>query len=309
VSEATTAIRVDGVSKEFRSWRRRVQALDGVSFSVRQGEVFGLLGGNGAGKTTLVKILLGLGRPTAGRVEVRGVDPRRTRARRRVGYLPEGHRFPGYLSGEAAMRLFGRLAGMDEARITARTSELLDLVGLGERGSDRISRYSKGMTQRLGLASALLDDPEVLFLDEPTDGVDPVGRRHIRDVLLAARERGTTIFINSHLLSEVERTCDRVGILHQGRLLREASVDDLTRPTRRFRIRLAEGQHAPPACLDRYRAAATNGHIDVEVPDLGTLNQLLDGLRGERLLIAEVSAQRAALEDVFIEMVREESAS
>ena len=165
------------------------------------------------------------------------------------------------------------------------------------------------MTQRLGLACALLDDPEVLFLDEPTDGVDPVGRRHIRDVLLAARERGTTIFINSHLLSEVERTCDRVAILHQGRLLREASVEDLTRPTHRFRIRLAEGQHAPAACLDPYRAAATNGHIDVEVPDLGTLNQLLDGLRGERLLIAEVSAQRAALEDVFIEMVREESAS
>lgn len=299
-------IRVDGVGKQFRSHRRRVQALDGVSFSVHSGEVFGLLGANGAGKTTLVKILLGLTRPSNGRVEVRGIDPRRRRARRRVGYLPEGHRFPGYLPGDAAMRLFGRLAGMDEATITRRTAELLDLVGLHDRGTDRVSRYSKGMTQRLGLACALLDDPEVLFLDEPTDGVDPVGRRHIRDVLLAARERGTTIFINSHLLSEVERTCDRVAILHQGRLLREASVEDLTRPTHRFRIRLAEGQHAPAACLDSYRAAATNGQIDVEVPDLDTLNRMLDGLRGERLLIAEVTAQRAALEDVFIELVGEE---
>ncbi len=301
-------IDVDRVSKEFRSWRRRVLALDGVSFAVRRGEVFGLLGANGAGKTTLVKILLGLTRPTAGHVTVRGAEPRRTRARRRVGYLPEGHRFPGYLSGEAAMRLFGRLAGLDEATITRRTRELLALVGLSDRGSDRIGRYSKGMTQRLGLACALLDEPEVLFLDEPTDGVDPVGRRQIRDVLLDARAAGTTIFINSHLLSEVERTCDRVAILHQGRLLREASVEDLTRPSRRFCIRLEEGQRAPLATLAPFGAAAPNGHIEVEVPDLETLNRLLDRLRGERLLIAEVTPRRAALEDVFIELVREESA-
>jgi len=308
VSEAATVIDVDRVSKEFRSWRRRVLALDGVSFAVRRGEVFGLLGANGAGKTTLVKILLGLTRPTAGHVTVRGAEPRRTRARRRVGYLPEGHRFPGYLSGEAAMRLFGRLAGLDEATITRRTRELLALVGLSDRGSDRIGRYSKGMTQRLGLACALLDEPEVLFLDEPTDGVDPVGRRQIRDVLLDARAAGTTIFINSHLLSEVERTCDRVAILHQGRLLREASVEDLTRPSRRFCIRLEEGQRAPLATLAPFGAAAPNGHIEVEVPDLETLNRLLDRLRGERLLIAEVTPRRAALEDVFIELVREESA-
>ncbi|HPC83000.1 MAG TPA: ABC transporter ATP-binding protein [Thermoanaerobaculaceae bacterium] len=308
MSEAATVIDVDRVSKEFRSWRRRVLALDGVSFAVRRGEVFGLLGANGAGKTTLVKILLGLTRPTAGHVTVRGAEPRRTRARRRVGYLPEGHRFPGYLSGEAAMRLFGRLAGLDEATITRRTRELLALVGLSDRGSDRIGRYSKGMTQRLGLACALLDEPEVLFLDEPTDGVDPVGRRQIRDVLLDARAAGTTIFINSHLLSEVERTCDRVAILHQGRLLREASVEDLTRPSRRFCIRLEEGQRAPLATLAPFGAAAPNGHIEVEVPDLETLNRLLDRLRGERLLIAEVTPRRAALEDVFIELVREESA-
>lgn len=307
MNDAATVIAVDNVSKQFRSWRRRVQALDGVSFAVRRGEVFGLLGANGAGKTTLVKILLGLARPTSGRVAVRGMEPGRTEARRRVGYLPEGHRFPGYLTGEAAMRLFGRLAGLDEATIARRTRELLALVGLAERGGDRISRYSKGMTQRLGLACALLDDPEVLFLDEPTDGVDPVGRRHIRDMLLAAKTRGTTIFINSHLLSEVERTCDRVAILHQGRLLREASIDDLTRPSRRFRIRLGEGQHAPLPLLGPFGAVAPNGHIEVEVPDLLTLNRLLDGLRAEQLLIAEVAPRRAALEDVFIELVREEN--
>lgn len=309
MSDAETAIGVHEVSKEFSSWRRRVRALDGVSFTVRRGEVFGLLGANGAGKTTLVKILLGLARPTAGRVEVRGRDPRRAPARRRIGYLPEGHRFPGYLTGEAAMRLFGRLAGLDEATIARLTRELLALVGLSDRGGDRIGRYSKGMTQRLGLACALLDEPEVLFLDEPTDGVDPVGRRHIRDVLLDAKASGTTIFINSHLLSEVERTCDRVAILHQGRLLRQASVDDLTRPGKRFRIRLEKGQHAPLPLLAPFGAVAPDGHIEVEVPDLATLNRLLDGLRSERLLIAEVTPQRAALEDVFIELVREESGS
>ncbi|HPW55375.1 MAG: ABC transporter ATP-binding protein [Thermoanaerobaculaceae bacterium] len=306
MGEAVTVISVEEVSKEFRSWRRRVQALAGVSFEVRQGEAFGLLGANGAGKTTLVKILLGLAHPTSGRVTVRGMEPVRARARRRVGYLPEGHRFPGYLSGEAAMRLFGRLAGLDEATIGRRTRELLALVGLSDRGGDRISRYSKGMTQRLGLACALLDEPEVLFLDEPTDGVDPVGRRHIRDVLLDAKAAGTTIFINSHLLSEVERTCDRVAILHQGRLLREAGVDDLTHPSQRFRIRLEERQHAPLELLARFGAVTLDGHIEVAVPDLPTLNHLLDELRSQRLLIAEVTPQRAALEDVFIELVREE---
>jgi ABC-2 type transport system ATP-binding protein len=188
-----------------------------------------------------------------------------------------------------------------------RTRELLELVGLADRARDRVARYSKGMTQRLGLASALLDEPDVLFLDEPTDGVDPVGRRQIRDILLATRASGTTVFINSHLLSEVERTCDRVAILHHGRVIREGTIEDLTRPTHRFRLRLAEGQ-PPPA--ERLRALGAvpvsgNGALEVEVPDLEALNRLIDALRAEHLLIAEVSPLRAALEDVFVEVVGE----
>jgi ABC-2 type transport system ATP-binding protein len=307
VSAEPTAIAVHGLVKEFRHWGRRVRALDGVDLEVRPGEVFGLLGANGAGKTTLVKVLLGLSRPSRGEARVRGRSPREARARARVGYLPEGHRFPGYLSAEATLRLFGRLAGLPEPTIGARTRELLDLVGLGDRARDRVGRYSKGMTQRLGLACALLDEPDVLFLDEPTDGVDPVGRRHIRDILLAARERGTTIFINSHLLSEVERTCTRVAILHRGRVIREGTVADLTAPTHRFRLRLAGGS-APPA--ERLRAMGAtlvtgNGALEIEVPDLEALNRLIDNLRGERLLIAELSPLRAALEDVFVEVVGE----
>ncbi len=303
------AISVNNVVKEFRSLRRRLRALDGVSFEVGRGEVFGLLGANGAGKTTLVKILLGLTRPTSGHVRVHGINPRRPKARRRVGYLPEGHRFPGYLTGNAAMRLFGRLAGVDERTIERRGAELLAVVGLADRAGDRVGRYSKGMTQRLGLACALIDDPDVLFLDEPTDGVDPVGRRDIRDVLLQTKAAGTTIFINSHLLSEVERTCDRVAILDRGKVLREGSIEVLTRPTQAYRIRLADATEPAESALavPGVRVTGVNGAVHVEVDTLEALNHLLDNLRAERLLIAEVTQLRAALEDVFVEVVAEGS--
>ncbi len=300
-----TVIAVERVTKEFRHWGRRVRALDAVDLEVRKGEVFGLLGANGAGKTTLVKVLLGLARPTEGTVLVRGANPRRPSARRRIGYLPEGHRFPAYLTGEASLRLFGRLAGVAEKALDARIPGLLTLVGLEERGTDRVGRYSKGMTQRLGLACALVDEPDLLFLDEPTDGVDPVGRRQIRDVLLAARDRGTTIFINSHLLSEVERTCDRVAILHQGRVVRQGTVEDLTTPTQRFRLRLADGAGLPAERLagEGLRVVSNNGHLEVEAANLEALNRLIDSVRAARCLIAEISPVRAALEDVFIEVV------
>ncbi len=309
VDTGATAIAVSGLGKEYRHGRRRLRALDGVTLAVGRGEVFGLLGANGAGKTTLVKVLLGLARPTSGEVRVRGRDPRRSAARRRIGYLPEGHRFPGYLTGEASLRLFGRLAGVGERDLDRRIPELLELVGLAGRGGDRVGRYSKGMTQRLGLAGALVDEPDILFLDEPTDGVDPVGRRQIRDILLATRRQGTTIFINSHLLSEVERTCDRVAILHQGRVVREGTVEDLTTPTMRYRIRLGEGQVATAERLagEGLNVVAGNGSLEVEVADLAALNRLVDRLRADRLLIAEVSPLRAALEDVFIEVVEGET--
>lgn len=300
-------ISVHHVVKDFRSLRRRLRALDGVTFEVPRGEVFGLLGANGAGKTTLVKILLGLTRPSSGHACIRGIDPRRPQARRRVGYLPEGHRFPGYLTAEAALRLFGRLAGMPEAGIAPRAAELLSRVGLADRAGDKVGKYSKGMTQRLGLACALLDDPDVLFLDEPTDGVDPVGRREIRDILLQTKARGTTIFINSHLLSEVERTCDRVAILDRGKVLREGTIEDLTRPSQTYRIRLADSvePNAGTLTVPGVRVTGINGAVQVEVDNLEALNHLLDNLRADRLLIAEVSQLRAALEDVFVEVVTE----
>jgi ABC-2 type transport system ATP-binding protein len=308
VDAPSTVISVRRLAKEFRHWGKRLRALDAVDLEVRTGEVFGLLGANGAGKTTLMKILLGLTRPSEGEARVRGRDPRAAASRTRIGYLPEGHRFPGYLTGASALRLFGRLAGLPEATLDRRNPELLELVGLADRARDRVGRYSKGMTQRLGLACALLDEPNVLFLDEPTDGVDPVGRRQIRDILLATRTSGTTVFINSHLLSEVERTCDRVAILHRGRVIREGTVEGLTRPTQRFRLRLASGELPPAERLRSLGASvvSSNGSLEVEVMDLEALNRLVDALRAERLLIAEISPLRAALEDVFVEVIGEE---
>lgn len=299
-------IEILDVSKQFRRLRRRVVALDGVTLRVERGEAFGLLGPNGAGKTTLVKVLLGLSRPTRGAVRLRGVSPARPGARLRVGYLPEGHRFPSYHTGTSAVRLFGRLAGVDEAVLARRAAELLELVGLSERADDRIGRYSKGMTQRLGLAAALIDDPDLLFLDEPTDGVDPVGRRHIRSVLLAARERGTTIFINSHLLSEVERTCDRVAILNHGRIVREGSVEALTRPTLRFRLRLDDASARPLPAVPGVALAARNGHLEAEATDLEALNRMVDELRRQGRLIAEMSPLRSDLEEVFVSLLGDE---
>jgi ABC-2 type transport system ATP-binding protein len=306
MSLAPPPIAAHEVSKEFRRLRRRVVALDEVTLQVERGEAFGLLGPNGAGKTTLVKVLLGLSRPTRGVVRLRGVCPTRPGARCKVGYLPEGHRFPAYHTGASALRFFGRLAGVDEKTLARRTAELLELVGLGERADDRIGRYSKGMTQRLGLAAALLDDPDLLFLDEPTDGVDPVGRRHIRSVLLAARARGVTIFINSHLLSEVERTCGRVAILRAGRVVREGSVEALTQPRLRFRLRLDDSHAEPLPLVPGVSVAARNGHFEADATDLHAVNRLLDELRRQGRLVAELSPLRSDLEEVFVSLLGEE---
>ena len=213
-------IEANGLSKVYSSrfGTRRVRALDGVDLSVGPGEVFGLLGPNGAGKTTAVKILLGLTRATEGSARLFGIPVSDPESRRRVGYLPEGHRFPGYLTARQTLSIFGRMSGVDRATLKTRIPELLERVRLSDWLDVKVKKFSKGMTQRLGLASALVHDPEVLLLDEPTDGVDPVGRREIRDLLQQEAARGRAILLNSHLLSEIELTCDRVAVLRKGKV-------------------------------------------------------------------------------------------
>src|SRR5262249_16203362 len=243
-----------------------ITALKGVSLRVERGEIFGLLGQNGAGKTTLVKILLGLTRPTAGDATLLDQPAGTPPVRRRAGYLPEDHRFPDYHTAYSLLDFYADLLEVPRAGRRERIEQYLDKVGLKPRMHYKVRTYSKGMRQRLGVAQALFHDPEVLFLDEPTDGVDPVGRREIRDMMLALKADGHTVFLNSHLLGEVEQVCDRVAILRRGEVVREGDVAGLTRQRGLFVVGLAAGQSLPVEEVERlgFRARPAGALWEVE---------------------------------------------
>ncbi len=303
-----SAISASGLGKQYRSrlGRSVVHALDGLSLQVEPGEVFGLLGPNGAGKTTTVKILLGLTHATSGEASLFGIPVGRPESRRRVGYLPEGHRFPGYLTARATLKVFGRMSGMSARAIRSRSTELLERVRLSDWADVKVKKFSKGMVQRLGLAAALVHDPDVLLLDEPTDGVDPVGRREIRDLLREEAARGRAILLNSHLLSEIEQTCDRVAILRKGRVVRQGRIEDLTRREARYRM---VADQMDETLLEAFRATGAgvervNGHLVLSVRDLAHVNALVDRLRSQGGALKELTPDRSSLEDVFVELVR-----
>ena len=221
-----------------KTYRRKVRALRGIAMQVHGGEIFGLLGPNGAGKSTLVKIMMTVVRPTRaeGTMLGRPIGHKSTLAD--VGYLPEHHRFPPYLTGRQVLDYYAALAKVERRTRRRRSAEMLELVGLKNWGKAKVGTYSKGMQQRLGLAQAMTNDPQLVVLDEPTDGLDPVGRRDIRGVLQSLRDRGTTVFLNSHLLGEVERICDRVAILVGGKVIRQGTLDELTAGSHGYEIHL-----------------------------------------------------------------------
>ena len=305
----TTVIEVAGLRKTYRSsfGRPRIMALDGIDFAVREGELFGLLGPNGAGKTTTVKILLGLTHATSGSATVSGLTVGNPESRRQVGYLPEGHKIPNYLTARQALSIFGRMSGMERGRIATRVDELLERVRLAPWADVRVKKFSKGMTQRLGLASALIHEPHVLLLDEPTDGVDPVGRREIRDLLRdEAAKNGTAVLLNSHLLSEIELTCDRVAVLRNGKVAAEGTIDELTRKSAKYKM-VATPIDEPLVAAFRETGAGVervNGHMLLSVDDLQHLNALVDRLRATGGVLSELSPVRSTLEDVFVDLVR-----
>jgi ABC-2 type transport system ATP-binding protein len=232
-------------TRDLRKTYGKIEALKGVTIRVEKGQIYGLLGQNGAGKTTLIKILLGIVRKTDGEAGLLGHVAGDPSARRRVGYLPEDHQFPGYHTGQSLMDFYGSLYGVSKDERRKKIPETLELVGIAGRANSKIRTYSKGMKQRLGIAQALLHDPDLIILDEPTDGVDPLGRREIRELMGRLKERGITIFLNSHLLGEVELICDRVAILQQGTLVREGTIGELTKQKGRYEISLAPGQDFP----------------------------------------------------------------
>ncbi len=306
----TTLIEVSGLRKLYRSsfGKPKIIALDGIDFQVKEGELFGLLGPNGAGKTTTVKVLLGLTHATAGTASVCGLPVRDPESRRRVGYLPEGHKIPNYLTARQAMSIFGRMSGMTSADIAKRVSLLLEQVRMTQWADVRIKKFSKGMTQRLGLACAMVHAPQVLLLDEPTDGVDPVGRREIRDILRAEADRGTAVLLNSHLLSEIERTCDRVAVLRDGKVAAFGTVKDLTQKSATYKMVASPVDESLLASFRETGAGVeqVNGHMVLSVADVEHLNALVDQLRARGGVLSELTPVRETLEDVFVDLVRAE---
>ena len=341
-------ISIERLAKTYRRqlWSgKAIAALRGVSLEVRRGEVFGLLGPNGAGKTTLIKILLGVVRASAGRASLFGLPAGSIEARRKVGYLPESLRIDRHHTARSALHFYGQMSRLESAVIAERIDPLLKLVGLDGRDREPVRRFSKGMYQRLGLAQALLHDPDLLILDEPTDGLDPVGRSEVRRLLLELKQRGKTIFLNSHILQEVELVCDRVAIMSQGAVQGMGSIEELTNAAvgRETIFDIAYGQNASLSNLVTTSVEGVIAHVrgrlepiyagqsmaDANANSLLSITALpddrlrikvicgdqrltdatIDVLRRDGLSVVGLSTNRRTLEDVFLSLVGPTDAS
>ena len=280
-------------------------AVRGLTLQVAHGEVFGFLGPNGAGKTTSIKMFLGLVAPTAGRALLLGAPMGDSAARARIGFLPEHFRFHDWLSAGEFLTLHGQLYRMDAATLRRRSAELLDLVGLTAFRDKALRTFSKGMLQRIGLAQALLNDPALVFLDEPTSGLDPVGRRLVRDIIRDLRSRGTTVFLNSHLLSEVEVTCDRVAFIKHGEVLRVSELKALAAGTTGVTIRAHGLTPEVIAGLEQWGRAmqADPEQVTLSVADEAVLPAITRYLVAQGADVYGIAAQRLSLEDMFIRIV------
>lgn len=284
---------------------QKVQALKELTLSVNKGSIFGLLGPNGAGKTTLIKLLLGITFPTFGSAKIFNEDISGYDFKKKIGYLPENHKYPPYLKGGEVLYFFGKLSGLEGQQLEKKIDEMLELVKLSEWKKTKVKAYSKGMMQRLGLAQSIINDPELIFLDEPTDGVDPIGRKEIRDILLELKARGKTIFLNSHLLSEVELITDRVGILNKGSLLREGSVKELTERKEEYKIDIDDEAYdlVKHSNANHQISKLSDGSYSVKVDDVRSMNLLIDKIRSDGKIINEVHLQKNTLEDMFISLI------
>jgi ABC-2 type transport system ATP-binding protein len=280
-------------------------AVSDLTLTVERGEVFGFLGPNGAGKTTSVKMLLGLIAPTAGMMRLLGVPASDYRVRRRVGFLPEHFRFHDWLTASEFLQLHAALYHMPEAVTRQRVPELLELVGLTPHAAQKLRGYSKGMLQRIGLAQALLNEPDLIILDEPTSGLDPVGRRLVRDIIRGLKQRGATVFLNSHLLSEVEITCDRVAFIKHGQVLQTSSLQTLVEGELSVQVRAHPLSPQVVAGLARWsqNVRVDDDHLTLTLPgeiDLPAINRYLVE---QGVDVYALQPQKVSLEDLFIQVV------
>jgi ABC-2 type transport system ATP-binding protein len=280
-------------------------AVRGLTLQVQRGEVFGFLGPNGAGKTTSIKMLLGLASPTSGSANLLGRPISDRRAREKVGFLPEHFRFHDWLSAEEFLTVHGRLYRMYGESLQQRVSELLELVGLAPFRGQHLRTFSKGMLQRIGLAQALLNRPELVFLDEPTSGLDPVGRRLVRDIIRSLREQGTTVFLNSHLLSEVEITCDRVAFIKHGEVIQVSEVSGLMNGSTSVTIRARNFRADTVQKLANWgRDVRVEGErIFLSVKDEDALPAINRFLIEDGVQVYAIIPERLSLEDLFIQVV------
>lgn len=308
------AIDVNGLSKTFRSGlirRTSFQALSDVSFDVPRGQIFGLLGPNGAGKTTFIKVLLGIVRKTSGSAELLGRPAGDRKSRHHVGYLPENFRVAGHHTARSALRYFGGLSSLGPREADRRGEVLLEKLSLEKWKRDSVRKFSKGMLQRLGLAQALLHDPEVLVLDEPTDGLDPVGRSRVRELLLELKSQGKTIFLNSHLLQEVERVCDQVAILDNGSLRFVGRIDEVTRRLETDDVELevvapeSEVRAALDSCPPRELARLDDNRFRIVLPLRGQqeIDDCVDNLRQHGVSLLRLVKRRGTLEEAFMHII------
>jgi ABC-2 type transport system ATP-binding protein len=284
------------------------RVLHDISFRVRDGEIFGFVGPNGAGKTTTLKVLMGLIRPTRGRASILGRDVAETEARRNVGFLPENPYFYDYLSGREILHFYAKVSGVSARDRARRVDLLLDWVGLSHAADARIRTYSKGMQQRIGIAQALVHDPQVVFLDEPMSGLDPIGRKEIRDLILRLRAEGKTVFMNTHILTDVEMLCDRVAILVDGQIRYEGAPHEFLEGSDRETDIVATRIGAEIAAVVEERCGARlrgqGDRVEIRVSEK-SVQEVLSLLLGARVEVLSVTPHRASLEQIFLSAVQE----
>lgn len=307
------AIEIDNLTKDYRIgfMRKRVRVLSELSLKVHEGEIFGYLGPNGAGKTTTLKILMGLAQPTAGEARLLGQPLDDVRAKQQIGFLPEQPYFYEYLTGRELLNFYGQLVGLQLSERKERTGTLARQLQIESALDLPLRKYSKGMLQRIGLVQALLNDPKLLLLDEPMSGLDPIGRRDVRDLLLRLKEQGKTIFFSSHVIPDVEMVCDRVGILVSGRLVAKGPLDEM------LEARIASIEVTvswiPPAVVENLdhllmtKALARGERLLLTVKDEGTLAELLARLVEAKATVHSIIPQRESLEEYFLRHASPES--
>jgi len=309
-SQPREIVRVEGLVKDFRPGLglRAVRVLQGIDFSVRENEIFGFVGPNGAGKTTTLKVLMGLIRPTAGGATILGHDIRESAFRQHVGFLPEVSYFYDYLTGVEFLDFYARLSGVPRSKRVDRIATLLEEVGLAHAGDARLRTYSKGMLQRIGIAQALVHDPQVVFLDEPMSGLDPLGRKEIRDLILRLKSNGKTVFMNTHILSDVEMVCDRVAIIVQGAIRYEGRIEEfIADEDQRADVVIAGMGVELARLLEEQHGAELRDHgrqIEARVPEKRLDDVLRTCLDGGASVVS-VTPVRVSLETIFLRTVRQ----